>query len=130
LWNAVKQQTGRYPLDAVGQHLYVDQGGYSTPATLHAYLDWLRGAYTAAEGAGTPKRTVVTEGGWATGPGGLTTNQQALNVDALFWAAKDAGYVAAVTWFQWQDNPGGNLFYGLYDSSGAAKPSLARYQAQ
>ncbi len=130
LWTAVKQQTGRYPLDAVGQHLYVDQGGYSTPATLHAYLDWLRGAYTAAEGAGTPKRTVVTEGGWATGPGGLTTNQQALNVDALYWAAQDAGYVAAVTWFQWQDNPGANLFYGLYDASGAAKPSLARYQAQ
>jgi hypothetical protein len=132
LWNAVKQQTGSYPLDAVGQHIYVDQNTYSTPATIHAYLDWVRNAYTAVEGVNTPKRTIVTEGGWATGPGGVTQNQQALNVDALFWAAKDAGYVSTVTWFQWQDVTGASpqLFFGLYDSSGAAKPSLAHYQAQ
>jgi hypothetical protein len=87
------------------------------------------------EGAGTAKRTIVTEGGWATGGtnvGTVSAAQQALNVDALYWAAKDAGYVGAVTWFQWQDNPGGNLFYGLYDASTPPnpKPSLAHYQAQ
>jgi len=35
-----------------------------------------------------------------------------------------------VSWFQVQDNPAANLYFGLYTSSGAAKASLAHYQAQ
>src|SRR5207237_940823 len=33
-WKTIKAQTGSYPLDAVGQHIYLDQSQYSPPATL------------------------------------------------------------------------------------------------
>jgi hypothetical protein len=132
-WKTIKAQTGSYPLDAVGQHIYVDQSQYSTPATLRAYEDWLRSAYTSYEGATTSKPTIVTEEGWATGGTNVaevTTAQQADNVDAAYWAAKDVSYLPIVTWFQLRDNPAANLFHGLYTSTWAAKPALEHYQAQ
>jgi len=132
-WSDLKARTGVYPLDAVGQHIYVDQAAYSVPATIRAYGDWLRGAYTAYEGAGASKPTIVTEAGWTTGGtnvAAVTTEQQAANVDALYWAAQAAPYLPLVTWFQVQDNPAANLYFGLYTSTGAAKAALARYQAQ
>jgi hypothetical protein len=132
-WKTIKQQTGSYPLDAVGQHIYVDQSQYSTPATLRAYADWLRTTYTRYEGTTTSKTTIVTEEGWTTGGtnvADVTTAQQADNVDAAYWAAKDISYLPTVTWFQLRDNPAANLYDGLYDATWAAKPALARYQAQ
>ncbi len=132
-WSTLKAQIGVYPLDAVGQHIYLDQSGYSVPATLRAYGDWLRGAYAAYEGAGTSKPTIVTEAGWTTGgthAAVVSPAQQAANVDALYWAAQSAPYLPLVTWFQVQDNPAADLYFGLYTSNGAAKESLARYQAQ
>jgi hypothetical protein len=131
-WKTIQQQTGSYPLDAVGQHIYVDQAGYSTPATVGAYLGWLRGAYTAFEGAATPKKTIVTEAGWSS-PDAVLPGQQADNADALYWAAKAVPYVPVATWFQLQDNPGAppnGLYFGLYDASFAPKPALAHFQAQ
>ena len=50
--------------------------------------------------------------------------------DAAYWAAKDVSYLPIVTWFQLRDNPAANLYHGLYDVTWAAKPALARYQAQ
>jgi hypothetical protein len=132
-WKTIKAQAGSYPLDAVGQHIYVDQGQYSTPATIRAYEDWLCSAYTSYEGATTCKPTIVTEQGWATGGNGVahvTTDQQADNVDAAYWAAKDVSYLPIVTWFQLRDNPTANLYYGLYTATWDAKPALAHYQAQ
>jgi len=131
-WSTLKAQIGTYPLDAVGQHIYIDQSRYSTPAALRTYGDWLRGAYAAYEGAGTSKPTIVTEAGWTTGGTHATIvspAQQAANVDALYWAAQSAPYLPLVTWFQVEDNPAADLYFGLYTSSGAAKASLARYQA-
>jgi hypothetical protein len=132
-WKTIKQQTGSYPLDAVGQHIYVDQSQYSTAATIQAYADWLRTTYTQYEGTTTSKTTIVTEEGWATGGtnvADVTTDQQASNVNAAYWAAKDVSYLPTVTWFQLQDNPAANLYDGLYGATWAAKPALARYQAQ
>jgi hypothetical protein len=132
-WKTIKAQTGSYPLDAVGQHIYLDQSQYSTPATIRAYEDWLRSAYTSYEGMTTSKPTIVTEEGWATGGtnvADVTTAQQADNVDAAYWAAKDVSYLPIVTWFQLRDNPAANLFHGLYTPTWAAKPALAHYQAQ
>jgi hypothetical protein len=132
-WKTIKAQTGSYPLDAVGQHIYVDQSQYSTPATLRAYADWLRATYTQYEGPITSKPTIVTEEGWTTGGtnvAGVTTAQQADNVDAAYWAAKDVSYLPIVTWFQLRDNPAANLFQGLYTATWTAKPALVRYQAQ
>jgi hypothetical protein len=132
-WTTLKSQTGTYPLDAVGQHVYVDQSQYSTPATVQAYEDWLRSAYTKYEGATTSKATIVTEEGWTTGGTNVayvTTDQQADNVDAAYWADKAVPYLPTLTWFRLQDNPAANSDYGLYTSTWATKPALARYQAQ
>jgi hypothetical protein len=132
-WKTIKAHIGSYPLDAVGQHIYLDQSQYSTPATIRAYEDWLRSAYTTYEGPTTSKPTIVTEEGWPTGGtnvASVTTDQQADNVDAAFWAAKAVSYLPIVTWFQLRDNPAANLYHGLYTATWAAKPALAHYQAQ
>ena len=136
-WKTVKAQTtnlvpgGTYPLDAVGQHLYLDISAYSSPANIQAYLDWVRQAYRAYEGAATPKTTIVTEAGWPTaGQSSCSPDQQADNVDALYWGAKAVPYTPIVTWFQLQDKPSVGLYYGLYDASWTPKLAVAHYQAQ
>ena len=49
-------------------------------------------------------------------------------VDDAYAAFGQTGYVERAFWFSIQDVPEGNLFYGLVDSDGAAKPALAAYQ--
>lgn len=133
-WKAIKAETGSYPLDAVGQHIYVDQTSFSVASTIQAYEDWVRRAYTAYEGAATKKPTIITEEGWATGsePGiaSVSLEQQLDNVDAAYWAAKAVTYVPMLTWFRLRDNPEAHLFQGLYTPDWAPKPAEARYQAQ
>jgi hypothetical protein len=52
-------------MDAIGQHLYIDQGGLTTSSKVASYLQDVRNAYVAFEGAATPKKTQVTEFGLA-----------------------------------------------------------------
>lgn len=133
-WTAIKAHTGSYPLDAVGQHIYIDQSSYTATSTIQAYEEWVRHAYAAYEGATTSKPTIITEEGWATGsdPGisAVTLDQQLNNVDAAYWAAKTVTYVPLLTWFRLRDNPAAHLYQGLYTPTWAPKPARARYQSQ
>ena len=116
---------GALPLDAVGQHLYIDQNLLTTFTNISAYLGWI---HDVALLFGSQMPTYVTEAAWSTR--NLPQPIQAANLDTLFQAAKQAGYVPLTTWFQLQDLPVAGLYFGLRDQTGAAKQSYSHYQAQ
>ncbi|MFN8637254.1 MAG: hypothetical protein U0893_25675 [Chloroflexota bacterium] len=117
---------GAAPLDQIGLHLYVDQGGLTGRDKLTAYLAEIRAAYVAYEGGSTPKKIEMTEGGWTLSF--VDASTQAQNVRVLYDALRGTPYVGRGYWFGVQDIPEGGLFYGLYDGDGQARASLTAYQ--
>lgn len=116
-------KAGFYPLDYVGQHLYIDQGATTSSAKLTTYLADVRNAYGAYEGTG--KQTHLTEFGWETRTGVLPPHVQAQNLETAFQTFKNTSYVGRAYWFMAQDIPEGNLYFGLVASGGENKCSPA-----
>ncbi len=127
-----KASYGAYPLDGVGQHIYISQGGSVSSNTFRQYEDWVHQAITKYEGTNTPKKTFITEFGWQTtnsgNADGVSASVQDANLITSFSAIQATPYVQTAIWFQWKDNPAGSLWYGVLDSSGNPKPSYPDYQ--
>ena len=126
-------RAGNYPLDRIGQHLYVDQGGLTTGSKLTTYLQDVRNAYVAFEGTSTPKQTEVTEFGWVANPGSATYSSdaanQSQNVQTAYSTFHTTSFVARADYFAAQDVPEGSVFYGLVEGDGTTfKPSFTAYQ--
>ena len=122
-----KSHWGTYPLDAIGQHIYIDQSGTTSTSEMLQYIAWVRSAYTNYEGAATAKKIMITEFGWNTQD--VSTNVQDSNLNTAFNAiAADYGTVSRACWFVWQDGSAGN--WGVLTSGGAKKLSYADYQYQ
>jgi hypothetical protein len=127
-----------YPLDGIGQHLYVDQGGTTSSSTISSYYTWLHQVplpYVTPQPNGTPQPnsaslppSYLTEGAWSTHS--LSQDVQAQNLDTLFQTTKGVGFVPLAIWFELQDNPPGNQYFGLIDQNGNYKQSYSHYQAQ
>jgi hypothetical protein len=133
-WQSTKSTWGSYPLDAVGQHLYIDQSRKTSSASIAAYLDDLRQAYVAFEGAGTMKKTIVTEVGWTTSA--VSSAVQSYNLKVSYTAFKRVAYLANAFWFSIQDIPESNLYFGLQSGGsardgykGKPKPSFSTHRA-
>jgi hypothetical protein len=128
----IKSKYNAYPLDGVGEHIYIDTGGLVSSNTFRQYEDWVLQAYTKYEGTSTLKKTFITEFGWQTTNSsnihGVSQATQDTNLITAFSAIQATPYVQMAIWFQWQDNPAGNLYYGVVDSSGNAKQSYPDYQ--
>ena len=125
-------KAGAYPLDRVGQHLYIDQGGKTTSSKVTTYLQDVRSAYVAFEGAATTKKTEVTELGWFADPSSPTfttdAKNQAANVTTAYNTFHTTPYVARADYFVAQDVPEGNVFYGLVEGDGTTyKPAFQSY---
>ena len=128
-----KTNFNAYPLDGVGEHIYLNPGGLVASNTFRQYEDWVRQAYTKYEGASTPKKTFITEFGWQTTNSVHTNNGvsqavQDTNLVTAFSAIAATPYVQMAIWFQWKDNPAGSLWYGVVDSSNNPKLSYPDYQ--
>jgi hypothetical protein len=126
-------KAGAYPLDAIGQHLYIDQGGLTSGSKITTYLQDVRGAYVAFEGAATVKKTQVTEFGWVADPRNASTypaaaDRQATNVQTAYATFRSTSYVKRADYFAAQDVPEGNVFYGLVQGDGTLKPAFGLYQ--
>ena len=122
-----KSHWGTYPLDAIGQHIYIDQGGATSTGEINQYIDWVQSAYTNYEGAATAKKIMITEFGWNTQD--VSTNVQDGNLNTAFNAiVSDYGLVSHALWFDWQDGSAGN--WGVLNSSGGKKGSYGDYQYQ
>ena len=116
----------RYPLDAVGQHLYVDSGSTTSSSKISSYLQDVRNAYVFYEGQSTTKKSQVTEVGWSTAF--VSNRVQAQNLQTAFQAFQPTTFLARGYWFSVQDVPEASLYYGLTTSTGTQKPSFGRYQ--
>jgi len=131
-WASIKASLGTYPLDLVGEHLYVDQGQRTTPALLRAYLNWFHAAYAGSDPS---KATSITEAGWRTGDVNephVTPDMQAYNLGTIFETARRSGFVQDLLWYELQDNPGdlNSTSWGLLDSAGGGKPAYTIFQQQ
>ena len=119
---------GAYPLDGIGQHLYIDQGGATSATKINAYILEVRNAYTAFETVSTPKKIEVTEFGWVADPSSpnyaTAAANQAQNVQTAYTTFRGIPYVSRADYFAAQDVPEGNVFYGLVQAS--AKSSAPR----
>ncbi len=125
-WSAfAAAHSGRYPLDGIGQHLYVDQNLITTASDLTTYYAAVKDAVAAYE---TPPQTYLTEGAWPAP--GLTQDVQAENLDILFGATRSTGFVPRLTWFELQDVPSSGLYFGLAQSAPTPKVSYFHYQVQ
>lgn len=122
-----KSHWGTYPLDAVGQHIYIDQGGTTSSSEFQQYITWVRNAVTKYEGSGTGKKTMITEFGWTTSSVSQSVQNQNLNT-AFGVIEGDYGTISHAVWFDWQDGGAGN--YGVLDSSGNPKTAYPSYQYQ
>ena len=115
-------EPGQYPLDRVGQHLYIDQGGPTSPATLSRYVQDVRQAYLAYEGVSTAKAIEITEIGWVANPSAADFPTQlanaAANVKIAYDTFSNMPYVTRAYWFNIQDVPEAGLFAGQIDGGG------------
>lgn len=100
-WEVFKQTYGTYPLDQIGYHLYIDQGGTTSSFKVQNYLNDIRNAYVAFEGAATGKKIAVTEFGWTTVS--LSERTQANNLKTAYMTFKNTSYVLNGYWFKIQD---------------------------
>jgi len=128
-WDELKAIYGSYPLDGIGQHLYIDQGGTTSARKIGTYLRNVRNAYTAYEGKKTAKQTFVTEVGWATNM--VFEAIQAENLKTAYGEFKQTTYLQTAYWFQLRDIPAASLYYGLltpFDGPWLEKPSWMAYQ--
>jgi hypothetical protein len=127
-------KAGAYPLDAIGEHLYIDQGGLTSASKITTYLQDVRNAYAVFEGTATVKKTQVTEFGWVADPRNAATyptaaDNQAKNVQTAYGTFRSTSYVSRADYFAAQDVPEGNVFYGLIQGDGTTyKPAFATYQ--
>jgi hypothetical protein len=127
-----KTNYNAYPLEGVGEHIYLSTGGTVSSNTFRQYEDWVHQACTKYEGTSTPKKTFITEFGWqttnASNANGVSQAVQDTNLITAFSAINATPYVRMAIWFQWKDNPAGSLWYGVLDSANGAKQSYADYQ--
>lgn len=129
-WDDIRAQTGSYPLDGLGYHVYVAQDGPDTATVAGAVATNVDAAYAAMasnEGGATSKLLWVSEFGWRTDL--VTEQQQADYLEAGLGALDASGKVALGVWFSLLDF-GPTDEWGLYDADlSRAKPSAQRYAA-
>ena len=126
-------RAGAYPLDGIGQHLYIDQGATTSAAKISTYVGDVRNAYVAFESISTPKKIEVTEFGWVADPSSpdysTAAANQAQNVQTAYTTFRGISYVIRADYFAAQDVPEGSVFYGLVQGDGQTfKPAFAAYQ--
>jgi hypothetical protein len=119
---------GQYPLDAVGQHIYINGGGNVNSTQFGNYLNYVHNVVTTWEGAGSPKKTWVTEFGWQTSA--VSETIQSNNLNSAYNTLKGKSYVASGIWFQLDDNPAGGMSYGVFRSDLTKKPSWTKFNTQ
>ncbi|MBI1800295.1 MAG: hypothetical protein HYR71_01545 [Chloroflexi bacterium] len=126
-WDGLKSTYGSYPLDTIGQHIYIDWwAGLTTAARVEQTASFVFNAYAAFEGVTTTKRINITEMGWGTD--WVSESTQATSLSTAYIKLKQLTYIERTYWFFLQDIPVASLYYGLLREDGSAKPAWSSYQ--
>jgi hypothetical protein len=134
-WDMIKATYGSYPLDGIGQHIYIDGFTTTSSARITSCLNYQRNTYVSYEGSATPKKTTITEFGWATN--NVSEGTQASNLQTAYTTFQKTPYVQNAYWFDIQDIPEANpsLYFGLQTGGSASdnylgvhKLSFSTYQ--
>ena len=125
-WETIRGTYGTYPLDRIGQHIYIDGYARTTASRIRTALQYLRDAYVAGEGGTTPKQTVITEFGWASN--NVTERIQASNLQTAYTEFHTTVYVETAYWFFLRDQPEPGLYFGLLGPNSSRKPAWKAYQ--
>ena len=125
-WNTIKLNTGSYPLDAIGQHLYIDGFAKTTAPRLRTALKYVRDAYVQSEGGSTTKKTIITEFGWSTR--NVSERTQSSNLQVAYTEYQNTTYLQNAYWFFLRDETAPNLYFGLLRPDSSQKPAWTTYQ--
>ena len=111
-WDWMRQNVGTYPLDGLGQHIYVEQASSSVTAVTTAMNtnlnDFWNKAYTYEDDLS--KQIWISEFGWESGTYGESF--QAQNLLTGFSVLQNDSRVRLSLWFTQMDFPGTS--WGLY----------------
>ncbi len=125
-WNTIKSKTGSYPLDGVGYHIYVAQGGgdqSQVETKVKANLDSIKSVLNRVDSG---KKMWITEFGWGTGLGGMNETIQASNLEKAYSVFKNYPAVRMAMWFTLQDFDGSK--WGLVKGDGGKKSAWYAFQ--
>jgi len=125
-WEAIKGTYGVYPLDWIGQHIYIDGFARTTASGIRTALQLLHDAYVAGEGGSTTKQTLITEFGWASN--NVSERIQSSNLQTAYTVFKNTPYIHKAFWFFLRDEPGPRLYFGLLRPDSSPKPAWKAYQ--
>ena len=124
-WAAIKDSYGTYPLDGIGQHLYIDQWYLTTAERIEQAVAFVHDACAAGED-GAAKPIYVTELGWSTD--NVSEQVQADNLKTAFIKLKQMPCVALAYWFFLKDVPNPKLAHGLLRADSSEKPAWTAFQ--
>ncbi len=125
-WDWTHAETGSYPLDGVGAHLYVAQGETGAPAIERALETNLSALQAVIDAQDPGKRMWISEVGWSSDAVGEDGQAAALGhaLDALRGDAR----LAMVSWFCIVDWTG--VGWGLRSDVDTPKAAWARFQGE
>jgi len=126
-WAIFKAKYGSYPLDGIGQHIYIDGFARTNGTRIGRALQLVRDAYLAPEGTNTLKRIFITEVGW--GSNNVSEQVQASNLQTAYTRFKATPYVHTAFWFSLRDSQAAGLYFGLLRPNLTQKPSWKAYQS-
>ncbi len=124
-WEAIKSQTGSYPLDGVGYHIYVAQGMGDQGQVESKILGNLNAISSVINTIDPGKQVWITEMGWGTGPGRVTEEVQATNLEKAFGVLNQP-IVRMGMWFTLTDFDSSK--WGLIRSNGTKKLAWSSFQ--
>jgi hypothetical protein len=114
-----------FPCDALGLHLYMDQGSTADPGHLQRYLAEHEALAGEAPGVNRRLPIYITEVAWDTRS--TTPEQQAANTTTLLEVCGRNPTVAVVCWFLLRDNPAASQYFGLSDVHWIRKPAFGAF---
>ena len=126
-WSQFQATHGFYPLDGIGQHIYVDQGTTTSAAKIAGYLTAVR-AVAIEHPEVPPPPTWITEVGWTTAS--VSETVQARNLRTAFDTFAVTPYVDSAFWFQFRDIASAGMYYGLltpFDPPWTRKPAWVAF---
>ncbi|MDO8573930.1 MAG: glycosyl hydrolase, partial [Candidatus Daviesbacteria bacterium] len=102
-WAKIKAETGSYPLDGIGYHIYVAQGmndQRQVEPKIKENLNAFKSVITMLDPG---KKIWISEFGWGTGTGRVTEEVQALNLEKAYTLLKGEPTVRMAMWFTLMD---------------------------